>query len=230
MSLSEFLRNYRAEHELSMDELAKRCGLSKPYISMLEKNRNSKNGKSITPSIRTYEKIAHGVGLTVDSLMKLINGNERVALITGVKQEKAPDYSNLKNVVSLELKKVPLLGTIAAGKPILCDEHIELLLPCDADLNADFALRVHGDSMIDVGYFDGDIVFIHQQPVVEDGQIAAVRIDDSATLKRFYKIPGGCMLLPENAKYKAMTFTSENCDNIAIIGIPVAKYTKHVAQ
>lgn len=81
MSLSEFLRNYRAEHELSMDDLAKRCGLSKPYISMLEKNRNSKNGKSITPSIRTYEKIAHGVGLTVDALMKLINGDERVALV-----------------------------------------------------------------------------------------------------------------------------------------------------
>ncbi len=151
-------------------------------------------------------------------------------LFTGVKQEKVPNYANLKNVVPLELKKVPLLGTIAAGKPILCDEHIELLLPCDANLNADFALRVHGDSMIDVSYFDGDIVFIHQQPVVEDGQIAAVRIDDSATLKRFYKIPGGCMLLPENAKYKAMTFTSENCDDIAIIGIPVAKYTKHVAQ
>lgn len=151
-------------------------------------------------------------------------------LFTGVKQEKVPNYANLKNVVPLELKKVPLLGTIAAGKPILCDEHIELLLPCDANLNADFALCVHGDSMIDVSYFDGDIVFIHQQPVVEDGQIAAVRIDDSATLKRFYKIPGGCMLLPENAKYKAMTFTSENCDDIAIIGIPVAKYTKHVAQ
>lgn len=81
MSLSEFLRNYRAEHKLSMDDLAKRCGLSKPYISMLEKNRNSKNGKSITPSIRTYEKIAHGVGLTVDALMKLINGDERVALV-----------------------------------------------------------------------------------------------------------------------------------------------------
>ena len=151
-------------------------------------------------------------------------------LFTGVKQEKVPNYANLKNVVPLELKKVPLLGTIAAGKPILCDEHIELLLPCDANLNADFALRVHGDSMIDVSYFDGDIVFIHQQPVVENGQIAAVRIDDSATLKRFYKIPGGCMLLPENAKYKAMTFTSDNCDDIAIIGIPVAKYTKHVAQ
>lgn len=95
MSLSEFLRNYRAEHELSMDELAKRCGLSKPYISMLEKNRNSKNGKSITPSIRTYEKIAHGVGLTVDSLMKLINGDERVSLISN-------DISSLKTLSPLK--------------------------------------------------------------------------------------------------------------------------------
>ena len=223
MSLSEFLRNYRAEHELSMDDLAKRCGLSKPYISMLEKNRNSKNGKSITPSIRTYEKIAHGVGLTVDSLMKLINGNERVALMSS-------DISSLKNIIPTEKHMITVIAKIDAGEPIFCDETIELLLLCAADLNADFALRVHGDSMIDVGYFDGDIVFIHQQPVVEDGQIAAVRIDDSATLKRFYKIPGGCMLLPENAKYKAMTFTSENCDNIAIIGIPVEKYTKHVAQ
>ena len=57
---------------------------------MLEKNCNSKNGKSITPSIRTYEKIAHGVGLTVDSLMKLINGDERVSLISN-------DISSLKN-------------------------------------------------------------------------------------------------------------------------------------
>ena len=62
---------------------------------MLEKNRNSKNGKFITPSIRTYEKIAHGVGLTVDSLMKLINGNERVALMSS-------DISSLKNIVPFE--------------------------------------------------------------------------------------------------------------------------------
>ncbi len=151
-------------------------------------------------------------------------------LLTGVAQQEDTNYSSLKNIIPLEVKKVPLLGTIAAGEPVLCDEHIELMLPCDSNVHADFALRVHGDSMIDVNYFDGDIVFIHQQPVVEDGQIAAVRIDDSATLKRFYKIPGGCMLLSENPNYKPMTFTADNCDDIAIIGIPVAKYTKNVAH
>lgn len=181
MSLSEFLRNYRAEHELSMDDLAKRCGLSKPYISMLEKNRNSKNGKSITPSIRTYEKIAHGVGLTVDSLMKLINGNERVALMSS-------DISSLKNIIPIERRMVPIIGQIAAGKPILADEHIEAFLPCDTGVHADFGLVVSGDSMIGADIHDGDVVFIRSQPIVDDGQIAAVRIDDDATLKRFYKI------------------------------------------
>lgn len=208
---SERLKACMEEMDIKPSELSKLTGIDKSSISRYLKG-------DYVPKQLKVTILADALHVDPDWLF------------TGVKQEKVPNYANLKNVVPLELKKVPLLGTIAAGKPILCDEHIELLLPCDANLNADFALRVHGDSMIDVSYFDGDIVFIHQQPVVEDGQIAAVRIDDSATLKRFYKIPGGCMLLPENAKYKAMTFTSENCDDIAIIGIPVAKYTKNVAQ
>ena len=207
---SERLKACMEEMDIKPSELSKLTGIDKSSISRYLK------GDYVPKQLK--------VTILADALH--VNAGW---LFSGV-QQKETDYSNIKNIVPLELKKVPLLGTIAAGKPILCDEHIELLLPCDANLNADFALRVHGDSMIDVSYFDGDIVFIHQQPVVEDGQIAAVRIDDSATLKRFYKIPGGCMLLPENAKYKAMTFTSENCDDIAIIGIPVAKYTKHVAQ
>ena len=80
MTLSEFLKSYRENHELSMDDFAKLCGLSKPYISMLEKNRNSRGGKAITPSIRTYEKIAHAVGLSVDELMRTLSGDEMVSL------------------------------------------------------------------------------------------------------------------------------------------------------
>lgn len=141
-------------------------------------------------------------------------------------------WEGLKNIVppeEMEIRKVPLLGTIAAGRPILCNENIEMQLPCDVP-SANFALRIKGDSMINANYFDGDIVFIHQQPVVDDGQIAAVRIDDSATLKRFRRIPGGCILLPENPEYESMTFTADNCDDIAIIGVPVAKFTKYIAH
>lgn len=94
----------------------------------------------------------------------------------------------LKNIVPIERRMVPIIGQIAAGKPILADEHIEAFLPCDTGVHADFGLVVSGDSMIGADIRDGDVVFIRSQPIVDDGQIAAVRIDDDATLKRFYKI------------------------------------------
>ena len=87
---------------------------------------------------------------------------------------------------------------------------------------ADFALRVSGDSMVGARIHDGDIVFIRQQDDVDDGQIAAVIIDDSATLKRVYHIPGGLQLLSENPKYPPMIFTYPGCGAIRIIGRAVA--------
>ena len=136
-----------------------------------------------------------------------------------------PDISSIKNIVPIEKRMIPVIGTIAAGKPIIADEHIETYVPCDIDIHADFGLIVHGDSMIDAGIYDGDIVFIKEQPVVEEGQIAAVRIDDDATLKRFYKTDDGCMLISANPKYAPMHFSAENCDTVQIIGLAVAKYS-----
>lgn len=131
----------------------------------------------------------------------------------------------LKNIVPIERRMVPIIGQIAAGKPILADEHIEAFLPCDTGVHADFGLIVSGDSMIGADIHDGDVVFIRSQPIVDDGQIAAVRIDDDATLKRFYKNPDGCTLVSMNPKYPPMVFNSGNCDSIQIIGLAVAKYS-----
>lgn len=131
----------------------------------------------------------------------------------------------LKNIVPIEKRMVPIIGQIAAGKPILADEHIEAFLPCDTGVHADFGLIVSGDSMIGADIHDGDVVFIRSQPIVDDGQIAAVRIDDDATLKRFYKNPDGCTLVSMNPKYPPMVFNSGNCDSIQIIGLAVAKYS-----
>lgn len=131
----------------------------------------------------------------------------------------------LKNIVPIERRMVPIIGQIAAGKPILADEHIEAFLPCDTGVQADFGLIVSGDSMIGADIHDGDVVFIRSQPIVDDGQIAAVRIDDDATLKRFYKNPDGCTLVSMNPQYPPMIFNSDNCDSIQIIGLAVAKYS-----
>ena len=156
----------------------------------------------------------------IDKIEKIAN-YFRIQKADLVEEKRKP----LKNIVPIERRMVPIIGQIAAGEPILADEHIEAFLPCDTGVHADFGLVVSGDSMIGADIHDGDVVFIRSQPIVDDGQIAAVRIDDDATLKRFYKNPDGCTLVSMNPKYPPMVFNSGNCDSIQIIGLAVAKYS-----
>lgn len=132
------------------------------------------------------------------------------------------DPSTLTNYVPITKKKIPLLGEIAAGQPIYADEHIEEFLPVDDKLHADFALKIKGDSMINAQINDGDIVFIRQQSDVDDGQIAAVLINDSATLKRIYHMNGFLQLNAENPAYKPIICSPETCDTCRILGLAVA--------
>lgn len=103
---------------------------------------------------------------------------------------------------------IPLLGTIAAGAPILAEEHIEDYFNIDSKIKADFALKIKGDSMIDAGISEEDIVFIRKQDTLENGEIGAVLIDNEATLKRFYRDNGTVILQAENKAYKPMIFTN----------------------
>lgn len=116
---------------------------------------------------------------------------------------------------------LPLLGKIAAGQPILASEECEFFSPID-DTHADFCLRVRGDSMIGAGIKDGDIVFIRKQDAVDDGSIAAVLVDDEATLKRVYISDDAVTLISENPKYKPMVFTKKQGKSIRILGKAVA--------
>lgn len=120
------------------------------------------------------------------------------------------------------VKKIPLIGSIAAGRPILAVQDFDEYIPCSDTVHADFCLRVAGDSMINARIYDGDIVFIHEQADVNDGEIAAVLVDDSATLKRIYKYGNMIQLRAENPKYKPMEFSRNNCNNIRILGKAVA--------
>ena len=94
----------------------------------------------------------------------------------------------------------------------------EILKVSPVSIVVDFCLRVKGDSMIDARINDGDIVFIRKQPMVENGEIAAVAIDNEVTLKRFYKNNGGVILKPENSKYQPRFFTAEDFKNIRVLG------------
>ena len=104
--------------------------------------------------------------------------------------------------------QVPLIGTIAAGVPILAEENIEQYFEIDASIKADFALRVKGESMIDAGIHDGDIAFLRKQQTLETGEIGAVVIENEATLRRFYKTDSSIVLQPENKEYQPIIVTN----------------------
>lgn len=119
-------------------------------------------------------------------------------------------------------KKVPLVGTIACGTPILAEENISNYVDSPESVHADFCLQCKGDSMINARINDGDFVYIRQQPTVEQGQIAAVLIDDEATLKRVFTYADHIVLQPENTAYEPMILIGERMNDVRILGRAVA--------
>jgi len=106
-----------------------------------------------------------------------------------------------------ESRGIPIVGRVAAGNPVLAEEHIED--HCDLPANffkpaADYFLRVTGDSMIDIGIFDGDLLAVHSTPVAANGDIVVARIEDEVTVKRLHKTKQKHLveLLPENPDYE----------------------------
>lgn len=135
------------------------------------------------------------------------------------------DYSWLKNrddIHSIDTASFPVIGEIACGEPIVMNEEHEVYVDASARIKADAILVASGDSMIGARIYDGDIVFIKFQPEVENGEIAAVAINDEATLKRFYKFGDSIVLRAENPNYKDIIIDASNTDTIRVIGKAVA--------
>lgn len=129
------------------------------------------------------------------------------------------NYTNCKGIEPLPaMKKIPLLGAVACGEPIYREEDEWVDVP--EHIKADFCLRCEGESMIDARINDGDIVFIKACPQVENGQIAAVSVDNEVTLKRVYYYPekSKLVLYPENKAYEPFVYTNEELNDIRILG------------
>ena len=204
--LKDRLRAARQKLGLTLDNVAKKVGVSRQTIHRYE------TGVITNIPQVNIEKIAAVLETTPAKLMGWdIDEN----------------LSHISNIVPITGKPVPIIGTIAAGKPILAEENIEGEATPAADIRADFALRVKGDSMEGVPILDGDIVFIRSQPEVENGEIAAVLIDNEATLKRFYNNGNSVMLVSENPKYPPFIYTKENCDDFRILGKAIAYQCRH---
>ena len=206
------IRNRREELGLSQDELGKRLG----YKSRSSINKIELDQRSLTQS--KIKAIADALETTPSYIM---GWNE-----PDVKLDEE-DLKFFDNLFPIETKKFPLLGNIACGKPIFADEQFEAYVEAGANIKADFCLRAKGDSMIGARIYDGDIVFIHKQEMVGDGEIAAVLIDDEATLKRVYydQENNVIQLFAENPQYKTMRFVGEELNHIRILGKAVALQT-----
>lgn len=116
------------------------------------------------------------------------------------------------------VKRIPILGDVAAGEPVLATEQHGEYIEVGNGIQVDFCLRVRGDSMIDARIQDGDLVFVRQQPTVENGEIAVVLIDQEVTLKRVYINDEGVILKPENSKYSPIFISRDDGRDFRILG------------
>lgn len=218
MNLGEYIKEYRTAHSCSMDDFAKKTGLSKAYVSILERNFNPSTGKAAVPSLDTIKRVATATGVDVNDLILALDSDQEVLLVPDAKTPSLPE-----NIIPMpEMRKVPLVGTIACGTPIFAEENIEEYVDIPKHIKADFALTCKGDSMINARIFDGDIVYIRHQETVENGEISAVMVDDEATLKRVKLYPDHIVLEPENPMYKPLVFWGEEMNTVRILGKAVA--------
>ena len=204
MTIGKRIKDLRTSLGMTQDELAKLTGYkSRSSIQKIESGE-----RDITQS--TIAAFAKALKVTPSVIMGWEENNEN---------NTAPDYYNIKGIMPLpEMRKVPLLGAIACGEPIYREEDEWISLP--NDIKADFCLRCQGDSMIDARINDGDIVFIKACPEVENGQIAAVSIDNEVTLKRVFYYPekNKLVLYPENKAYEPFVYMNEELNDIRILG------------
>lgn len=156
-------------------------------------------------------------GLPMPRLEKIAEAlNVSASYIMGWSDE---DYYQYENISPMpKFNKVPLIGAIACGTPILAQENIEDMIPLPDYVKADFCLTCKGDSMVGAHIFDGDIVFIRKQPDVENNEIAAVVLSGEATLKRVRKHANMIQLKAENPDFDDIFITKENLAELKIIG------------
>lgn len=207
MKIGERIKQRREELGIGQTQLAERIGSSKQNLYKYE------NGIISNIPSDKIEAIAKALYTTPAYLM-------------GWSDDPTPNAVRIpSNIMPMpKMKRIPLIGTIACGQPILAVQNAEETVTVPEHVDADFSLRAKGDSMINARIFDGDIVYIKEQPIVENGEIAAVVIGEEATLKRVYYTPGSdrITLRACNPSYSDLEYEGETLSHIRILGKAIA--------
>lgn len=207
-NFGSILKNLRTSRGITQGELATMLDVSRSTVGMYETGGRE-------PDFETMEAIADIFNVDMDYLMGRTQV-ERKHPISPPREKIPPGFQPLP-----EMMQVPLIGTIACGTPILAEQNIKSYIGVPATWRADFALECHGDSMSPT-ICDGDVVCIRSQPEVEQGQIAAVRIGEEATLKHCYYQNGVVQLIADNpAVCPPMVYTGQQLEEIEVEGLAV---------
>lgn len=209
MKAGDRIKIRRQELGFSVDDLAERIGKNRATIYRYE------NGDIENMPVGVIEPLAAALdttpayiaGWTDDSKVKAPSTDETPAVPKGF-------------IPLPAMSSVPLVGRIACGTPITAEQNVEAYISVPSMWRADFALMCKGDSMSPT-ICDGDLVCIRSQTTVENGQIAAVLVDDEATLKRFYRCGDTVILQPENPKFEPFSYTKEEINTLRIEGVAV---------
>ena len=204
MTVGDRIRQVRQEQDVTQQELADYIGVSKQAVYKYENN--------IVTNIPTDK---------VDAIAKRLKVSP--AYLMGWEEQPTPKPTSPAPIPPgfipmPKMKKVPLIGAIACGDPITALQNREGDVDVPENVRCDFALKCHGDSMVGAGIHDGDVVYIHIQPEVENGEIAAVRIGDEATLKRVYLHMDYVELRPENPAFESIIRRKEDMNDVHIEG------------
>ena len=200
MTRGERLYALRKERHLTMEDVAKACGVSRTTIKKWESD--------FIESMRA-DKLQALADILHTSINYILDGSDPNQAYRNI--EPMPQFT-----------RVPILGGIACGEPIMADQNLEGFAFVDGRVHADFALRCEGDSMINAHIFDGDLVFIKAQPEVQNGEIAAVGIGEEATLKRVYVYNNRIELRPENPLFPVLNYEGHEMAEVHILGKAVA--------
>lgn len=205
MTLGDRIRSRREELRMSQEELATRLGYkSRSTIAKIESGENDLTQSKI---------VAFAEALSTTARWLLDYDDSDTTLPPGAHHP--------------QFKKVPMLGYAAAGQPLEDLNQDTPYYDVDNKYNVDFCITVRGDSMINAGINDGDIVFIKSMPEVPNGKVACVEIDnEKVCLKRFYKSADGIMLVSENPKYPPIQLNRFNCQSVKILGLAVLRQSE----
>ena len=213
MLLGDIIKQYREEHQMSLQDFADLIGTSRSYIHMLEKNVNPSTNKPINPSIETLKSLAKAMNMDLDLLLKQLNDEQNIYL----------DESEYKKQFSSNNSNSAIVfvyGTIPAGIPMECIEDIIDTEEISADMlkgeKQYFGLKIKGDSM-EPDYLDGDVIIFQKQDDCESGDDCVVMVNsNNGTFKRVFKNENGIILQPLNNKYQPMIYSNEQIETLPV--------------